>query len=347
MLSKRYSSELIAHKNRLILKQGNASRSSVSGHVATVFGCSGFLGRYLVNRLGQKGTQVVVPYRGDSERIRHLKPLGDLGQIVPMQFDPRNLANYEQAISTSDTVYNLIGKNYRTKNYSIEEANVETAKNIAELCKKYGTRLVHISHISADKDSNSEYLQMKYASEKEVHRIYPDATIVRLSTVFGHEDRFIRRFNWITINKVTPLPNHGNTVYRPVNVSDVATGLGHLLTKENVEGKLYEFYGPRALSFSKCLEMFNLTTYRHPFVLNAPKPFLKLVSEFMELVPFPLMSLDEVERLYIDETPVDENILQNLLDTPLKDLELSMVEFARRYRLHDVYGNVAPEQIRK
>jgi NAD(P)-dependent dehydrogenase (short-subunit alcohol dehydrogenase family) len=57
--------------------------SSVSGHVATVFGCTGFLGRYLVNRLAQKGTQVIVPYRDEDEK-RHLKVMGDLGQIVPM-----------------------------------------------------------------------------------------------------------------------------------------------------------------------------------------------------------------------------------------------------------------------
>lgn len=29
------------------------------------------------------GTQVVVPYREEDEK-RHLKPMGDLGQIVPM-----------------------------------------------------------------------------------------------------------------------------------------------------------------------------------------------------------------------------------------------------------------------
>lgn len=58
-------------------------RSSVSGHVATVFGCTGFLGRYLVNRLAQKGTQVIVPYRDEDEK-RHLKLMGDLGQVVPM-----------------------------------------------------------------------------------------------------------------------------------------------------------------------------------------------------------------------------------------------------------------------
>ena len=104
---KRYSSELIAQNNRLILRQGDGNRSSISGHVATVFGCSGFLGRYLVHRLGQSGTQVITPYRGDSELVRHLKVMGDLGQIVQVQLDAKSPKSFEESIANSDTVYNF------------------------------------------------------------------------------------------------------------------------------------------------------------------------------------------------------------------------------------------------
>lgn len=89
-------------------------RSSVSGHVATVFGCTGFLGRYLVDRLAQKGTQVIVPYRFEDDK-RHLKVMGDLGQIVPMEWDIRNDAQIEECLRHSDTVYNLTGRQYQTK----------------------------------------------------------------------------------------------------------------------------------------------------------------------------------------------------------------------------------------
>lgn len=34
-------------------------------------------------RTAKLGTQVVIPYRDEDEK-RHLKPMGDLGQIVPM-----------------------------------------------------------------------------------------------------------------------------------------------------------------------------------------------------------------------------------------------------------------------
>ena len=340
----RFSSELVAQKNRLILRQGRDNRSSISGHVATVFGCSGFIGRYLVNRLGQQGTQVITPYRGDSERVRHLKVMGDLGQIVQMQFQGKNEKSYEDAIASSDTVYNLIGKNYDTKNYTLNEAHVETSKIIASLCHKYGTQLIHISHISAHPDSPSMYLQSKFHSEQHVKRIYPDATIVRLSTVFGHEDRFIRRFNWLTQSSISPIPNHGQTIYYPVNVSDVASGLASLMKQEAIHGKHYQFYGPRPFQYSKLLDIFNQTTFRDPFLLNTPKHLFQLAAEFIELLPFPWISMDEVARLYIDEEATHPNDLPILLRTPLKDFELSLVEFARRYRKHADYGKAAPEE---
>jgi NADH dehydrogenase (ubiquinone) 1 alpha subcomplex subunit 9 len=91
-----------------------AGRHAQNGSVATVFGCTGFLGRYLVSKLAKRGVQVVVPYRDEDEK-RHLRVMGDLGQIVPTEFDMRNDSQIEEAVRHSDIVYNLIGRDYETK----------------------------------------------------------------------------------------------------------------------------------------------------------------------------------------------------------------------------------------
>lgn len=93
----------------------HGGRSSVSGATVTVFGAAGFIGRYVVNRLGKMGCRVVVPYRGDELHVRHLKPMGDLGVINPMAMSIRNLDEIETAVAGSNVVINLLGKHFETR----------------------------------------------------------------------------------------------------------------------------------------------------------------------------------------------------------------------------------------
>jgi len=65
-------------------------------------------------RTAKQGTQVVVPYR-EEDRKRHLRVMGDLGQIVPLEFDPRNEGMIEECVRHSHIVYNLVGRDYETK----------------------------------------------------------------------------------------------------------------------------------------------------------------------------------------------------------------------------------------
>ena len=114
---------------------GRGGRSSNSGIVATVFGATGQLGRYVVNHLGRCGSQVVVPYRGDDNSYRHLKVMGDLGQIVPLKWDPRNLQSVERAVMHSNVVINLIGAQVPTSNFSLDDTNRKIARLVARVSR--------------------------------------------------------------------------------------------------------------------------------------------------------------------------------------------------------------------
>ena len=154
---------------KVLSSLGTGGRSSVSGSVATVFGCTGFLGRYLINNLGRltclilgrTGTQTVIPYRGCDDDKRHLKLMGDLGQIVPLKFDPMSLDSMRECISSSDTVYNLMGRMYPTTNYSLSRVHVDLARQVAKVCKESGSKLVHVSALNAKVESPSKFLHYK------------------------------------------------------------------------------------------------------------------------------------------------------------------------------------------
>jgi uncharacterized protein YbjT (DUF2867 family) len=111
----------------------SGGRQSVSGIVATVFGCTGFLGHYVVNELGRHGSQVVVPYRGEESSVNALKVMGDIGQIVPVQWDIRDKQSIRRVIQHSNVVVNCSGRRWDTRNFKMRQVHVDGAKLIAEV----------------------------------------------------------------------------------------------------------------------------------------------------------------------------------------------------------------------
>lgn len=138
-------------------------RSSLGGYTATVFGATGFLGRYIVNRLARQGCMVVVPYREEMAK-RHLKVTGDLGRVNFFEFDLRNTQSIEESVRHSDIVFNLIGRNYPTKNFSYRDVHVEGTERIAEAVAKYDVdRFIQVSSYNADPKSSSTFFRTKVA----------------------------------------------------------------------------------------------------------------------------------------------------------------------------------------
>ncbi|KAB2063132.1 hypothetical protein ES319_A10G197100v1 [Gossypium barbadense] len=114
-----------------LVRKGTGGRSSVNGIIATVFGATGFLGRYLVQQLAKMESQVLVPFRGSEDNPRHLKLMGDLGQILPMKYDPRDENSIKAVIAKANVVINLIRREYETRNFSFEEVNHFMAEQLA------------------------------------------------------------------------------------------------------------------------------------------------------------------------------------------------------------------------
>ncbi|GAV86212.1 LOW QUALITY PROTEIN: Epimerase domain-containing protein [Cephalotus follicularis] len=125
-----HGSTLVTRGEGPILRKGTGGRSYVSGIIAAVFGASGFLGRYLVQQLAKMGTQVV-PFRGCEDSTRHLKLMGDLGQVVPMKYNPRDEDSVNAVMAKANAVINLIGREFETRNYSFEEVIHGMAQQLA------------------------------------------------------------------------------------------------------------------------------------------------------------------------------------------------------------------------
>ncbi|PHH71734.1 hypothetical protein CDD83_5109 [Cordyceps sp. RAO-2017] len=223
----------------------DGGRSSLGGHTVTVFGATGQLGRYIVNRLSRQGCTVVVPFREEMAK-RHLKVTGDLGRVVFVEYDLRNTPSIEASVRHSDAVYNLVGRNYSTKNFSLEDVHIEASERIVEAVAKYDIdRYIHVSSHSANPSSKSEFYATKGRGELVVRNIFPETTLVRPAPMFGFEDNLLLKLASV-LNLFTA--NNMQEKFWPVHSVDVGAAMEKMLYDDSTAGHTFELYGPRLYS---------------------------------------------------------------------------------------------------
>ncbi|KAK4452059.1 hypothetical protein QBC34DRAFT_399034 [Podospora aff. communis PSN243] len=274
-------------------------RSSLGGHTATVFGATGQLGRYIVNRLARAGCTVVIPYREEMAK-RHLKVTGDLGKVVFVEYDLRNTESIEASVRHSDVVYNLVGRQYPTKNFTLEDVHVEGTERIAEAVAKYDVdRFIHVSSYNADPNSVSDFFSTKGRAEHVARSIFPETTIVRPAPMFGFEDNLLLKLASV-LNLFTA--NNMQERYWPVHVVDVGQALEIMLYDDTTAAQTYELYGPKNYSTAEIAELVDREIYKKRRHINVPKAILKPVAGLLNKVLWwPIMSADEVEREFHDQ----------------------------------------------
>ncbi|KAF5304584.1 hypothetical protein FQA39_LY09635 [Lamprigera yunnana] len=254
--------------NLASLKRGTGGRSSFNGNVATVFGASGFVGRYVCNRLGKIGTQLIIPYRGDNYQLLRLKLCGDLGQVLFQPFHLFDEESLDKAMYYSNIVINLIGREWQTRNFTFEDVHVKGARKIAAAARKAGVqRLIHLSALNACEkpeghvlSGGSKFLASKWRGENAVLEEFPTATIIRPSDIYGQEDRFLRYYahQWRTLFQRMPLWKKGEeTIKQPVFVSDVAAGIVNIIKDPDTASKIYQAVGPKRYQLSELVDWFH------------------------------------------------------------------------------------------
>uniref|UniRef100_A0A0D6R3D7 NAD-dependent epimerase/dehydratase domain-containing protein n=1 Tax=Araucaria cunninghamii TaxID=56994 RepID=A0A0D6R3D7_ARACU len=304
-----------------LLRKGTGGRSSVSGIVATVFGATGFLGRYVVQQLAKVGSQVLVPFRGSEDSPRHLKLMGDLGQIVPMKYDPRDESSIKAVMAKSNVVINLIGREHETRNYSFEEVNIGISEHLAKIAKEHGgiMRFIQLSCLGASPSSPSRMLRTKAAAEEVVLKEVPEATILRPAAMIGTEDRILNKWAQIAKNwAVLPIIGDGSTKLQPVYVVDVAAAIIAALKDDGTSmGKTYELGGPEVFTIEQLVELMFETIREEPRYIKIPIPIARLLSaprEFLlQKVPFPIPTPVIFNPDYVDSLLVDNVVSQDAL----------------------------------
>jgi len=268
--------------------------------LATVFGGSGFIGRYVVKRLAAAGYVVRVAVR-DPEAVMFLRPMGAVGQIVPLYAPVGQEALVARATEGADVVINLTGILAETKKGDFYRVHTEGAGRIARLAASSVTRhLIHISAIGADAKSASDYARSKALGEAAVRSAFPRAVILQPSILFGPEDGFFNRFAAMArISPILPIVG-GKTRFQPVYVGDVADAVLAGVTREDTAGCLFELGGPDVKTFRELIEYTLETIGKSREILDLPLPLARFQAMFLERLPGKLLTGDQIKLLQCD-----------------------------------------------
>jgi uncharacterized protein YbjT (DUF2867 family) len=271
--------------------------------LATVFGGSGFVGRYAVAALAKRGWRIRAAVRRP-DLAGFLQPAGRVGQIAPIQANLRYPESVAAALAGAKAAVNCVGLLAGSGRQTFRAIHVDGARAVAKAAREAGVeRLVHISAIGADAKAGARYARTKAEGEAAVLEAFPGAIILRPSIVFGPEDEFFNRFAAMArISPFLPLIGGGKTRFQPVFVGDVAAAVTACLMGAGKPGAVYELGGPEVLSFRQLLDLTQDWSGRHrPYL---PLPFWAAKLQALLTSPLPNswrpVTYDQVRLLQSD-----------------------------------------------
>jgi uncharacterized protein YbjT (DUF2867 family) len=305
--------------------------SSQGRKVATVFGGSGFLGRYVVKRLAAAGYVVRVAVR-DTEGAMFLRPMGGVGQIVPLQATVTSDAGVARAVEGASVVINLVGILAERHRGDFTRLQEEGAGRVARASAAAGVaHLVQLSAIGADAASASLYASSKAKGEVAVLAAFPSATILRPSLVFGAEDGFFNRFAAIAlISPIMPVIS-GSTRFQPVYVGDVADAVMAAIATPAASGQTYELGGPDVKTFRELISWVLELTGRKRMMVNIPDSVAQIQARIMEHIPGKPLTRDQLILLARDNVTTTLPGLAELGVTPTP-MDQIVPGYLARYR---------------
>jgi len=251
--------------------------------LVTIYGGSGFVGRYIARQMAKEGWRVRVAVRHPNEAI-FVRTYGVVGQVEPILCNVRDDASVAAAMQGADALVNCVGILSETSKNKFETVQNEGAARIARLAAEAGiTRLVHISAIGADAGAESAYARTKALGEQAILSHVSTAVILRPSIIFGTEDQFFNRFAGMTrMGPILPVIG-ANTRFQPVYVEDVAQAAVLGVTGAAAPG-VYELGGPEVATFRELMQHMLGVIHRRRLIVNVPFPIASLMGFGFDLL---------------------------------------------------------------
>ena len=264
-----------------------------------IFGASGQIGRHLIRKLTKNNYKVIAVTRNLHQKGYVLKTQANAGYIDIVELNIFNERKLRDLISRADICINLIGILYeKNKGNTFENIHTIFPSLISKICKECNVQqFIQLSALGIDDAINSNYAKSKLEGEKNIKENFKHATILRPSVVYSVDDKFTTNFMTL-LNRlfIFPLYYNGNTQFMPIHCSDLTEIIYQVISK-NIISKTIECVGPETISLKDILKRLLKITEKNRLLFPLPLFLAKLSAIFFQLLPNPLLTLDQLRLL--------------------------------------------------
>ena len=307
--------------------------------IIAIFGGGGFLGKHVMSYLTKLDYRVKVATRNPYLK-GYLKPLGNPGQIELFKTNIFNTEDIKQVLKNCDSVINLCGILFENSKQKFNQVHAQFPYLLSNLCNDIGIKnLIHVSALGVKEKHSSQYIQSKFQGEKNIRNFFKSSVILRPSLIFGPEDKFFNTFaSYARIFPALPLIGGGKTKFAPIYCVDVGKAIVKALELKNTEPKIYELGGPENYSFRELIEILLGEIKKKRFLVNIPFNIAKFQSYFLQMLPNPILTMDQVELLKYDNIISGEHPTLKDLGIQGKTIHSILPEYIYRFRTYGQFG---------
>ena len=266
-----------------------------------IFGASGQIGRHLIRKLTKNNHVVTAVTRNLHQKGYVLKTQSPIGFLEIIEENIFNEEKLKNIIKNHDICINLVGILFEKKNNTFQNIHVNFPFIVSKICKENNIeQLIHISALGIDNALDSKYATSKLEGEKKIIQNFPKAVILRPSVCFSIDDQFSTKFmTLLNLLPFFPLYYNGKTKFTPIHCSDLTEIILYIINN-NIFFEIIECVGPEEMTFKEIVQELLKLIDKKRFLIPIPLIFAKTMAKFFELLPKPLLTIDQLKLLKYD-----------------------------------------------
>ena len=296
-----------------------------------VFGASGHIGRHLIRKLTKNNYKVIAVTRNIHQKGYILKTQANPGYLEIVEMPYFNIEKIQSLLEGCTVCINLIGILFEKKKIFFKNIHTDFPDILSKLsAEKNIEKLIHISSLGIEKSLDSNYAISKLEGENKIKNNFDRSIVLKPSIVYSVDDNFTTNFMTL-LNRLPffPLYYEGNTKFAPIHVTDLAQIIFDVVEGKSNE-KFIECVGPEIISFKQIIIKLLKSMHKKKLLIPLPLKLAKITAKLFELMPNPLITVDQIKLLKYDNIPSGKyktNFELGLIASRIFDEEIEKYSF--------------------